>query len=315
MSDQPTETVQEVKEQAAPNLPAPPATESKALEELKTLHQQHLEVESAYEKELKALKTKYSQKYNPLYERRVEVLRGTEVKPDEETGTPGIKAFWLTAFKSNDDLSILIKAHDEPILEHLTNVRSEWHDEAQQTDFKVILEFGQNSYFTNTVLEKSFIWNSERDLAKTVGTKINWKEGKDVTKQTVTKRQKNKKTKQVRTVTEVVANESFFNFFEDRDIPTGDQLEEMDEDDVETLETTVKLEFEAGEALRDRIIPRAVGWYLGEEQNFGDSDEDYDDDDTSEEDSDNDNDDDDDDDEDEPADKSKKSKDEQCKTQ
>jgi nucleosome assembly protein 1-like 1 len=42
---------------------------------------------------------------------------------------------------------------------------------------------------------------------------IEWKEGKDVTKKTVKKKEKNKKTGKIRTATKEIEDQSFFNFF------------------------------------------------------------------------------------------------------
>lgn len=38
----------------------------------------------------------------------------------------GVRGFWLTAFKNVDLLGSMIQEHDEPVLEHLTNVKVEF---------------------------------------------------------------------------------------------------------------------------------------------------------------------------------------------
>ena len=53
----------------------------------------------------------------------------------------------------------------------------------------------------------------EKTCEKAIGTEIKWKEGKNLTKKSVTKKQKNKKTGKSRTVTKEVDCESFFSFF------------------------------------------------------------------------------------------------------
>lgn len=52
-----------------------------------------------------------------------------------------------------------------------------------------------------------------QDPEKCDATEIKWKEGKDITKKTITKKQKNKKTGKQRTVEKIVDADSFFNFF------------------------------------------------------------------------------------------------------
>lgn len=70
----------------------------------------------------------------------------------------------------------------------------------------------------------------ENEVAKTEGTEINWKEGKDITKKTVTKKQKNKKTGKTRTVTKTVDADSFFTFF--KSIDAKDDEGGDDDDDA-----------------------------------------------------------------------------------
>lgn len=63
---------------------------------------------------------------------------------------------------------------------------------------------------------------------KTVGTTINWNEGKDLTKKEVKKKQKNKKTGQNRVINKVVDADSFFNFFRTIELPAGKNPLEYD---------------------------------------------------------------------------------------
>jgi len=61
---------------------------------------------------------------------------------------------------------------------------------------------------------------------KTVGTEINWKEGKNITKKTIQKKQKNKKSGASRTVNKTVDAESFFNFFRSITFEEKDNLDD-----------------------------------------------------------------------------------------
>lgn len=51
------------------------------------------------------------------------------------------------------------------------------------------------------------------EIYKSVGCIIDWKKGKNVTVKTIKKSQKHKSRGAVRSVTKVVQNDSFFNFF------------------------------------------------------------------------------------------------------
>ena len=53
--------------------------------------------------------------------------------------------------------------------------------------------------------------------------------------------------------------ESFFNFFDPPEAPEGD------EDDVaEDVEDRLEIDYQLGEIIKDKIIPRAIDWFTGE---------------------------------------------------
>jgi len=266
--------------------------ESPELASLKELNVRHKALEAEYDKEWRLLKLKYMKQYAPLYAQRREILirvpdRG--VPPGSEgLATPGVTNFWLNTFKSCAAVAELIKSQDEVVLKYLVDVRYSWLDDVEQSGFKLIFEFAKNPYFEPEILEKTFILRDEPDgekvLSKTEGTVIQWKEGKDLTKKIVTRKQKNKRTKQIRTITETVVNDSFFSFFRSQEIPSDEEFASMEDDDINDLERLVETEFDAGVALRDKIIPRAVGWYLGEEHDEDEGSDDLDEDDDGDED-------------------------------
>jgi len=276
------------------------ADNNPAVVALRALNNQHKDVEKDYDKEWRMLKKKYLALYAPFYAQRREILRKAPegVTAAAASGTPAVEGFWLTAFNKNSAVSYLVKDDDEPILNYLIDVRSEWLDDVEQSSFCLTFEFEKNPYFEDEILKKRFILREEEDgervLAKTEGTPIRWKEGKDVTVRVVTRKQKNKKTKQIRTLTETVENESFFSFFKSQIIPSDEEFQNMPEDEIRDLERVVESEFDAGVALRDKIIPRAVGWYLGEEEDEDEDSDAYGEDDEGDDDDEDDDDDDDD---------------------
>jgi nucleosome assembly protein 1-like 1 len=66
-------------------------------------------------------------------------------------------------------------------------------------------------------------------------------------------------TKQTRVVKKTVPTESFFNFFAPPKPP-------MDEDDdaASDIEERLELDYQLGEDIKEKLIPRAIDWFTGE---------------------------------------------------
>eukprot|EP01069_Polyplicarium_translucidae_P002827 Polyplicarium_translucidae@DN2145_c0_g1_i3.p1 len=244
--------------------------ETTCLSALKELQKLHFEIEEEYQKEWNALKLKYLLQFRPLYTQRKDALNAGEHMTKAPMGTRNIPGFWLKAMQHHRMVNEMIELHDEPMLYYLDDIRFEWLDEQVQTSFKLIFDFVENPYFEDTQLTKTYQMEKEESgecvLTSTQGTEIQWHTGKDVTKKKVTKKQRHRRTHQTRIVEEMVENDSFFNLFKSNDIPSEEQLSSMEERVVDDLELVVEAEFEIGCVLRDKVIPRAVGWYLGEER-------------------------------------------------
>lgn len=66
-------------------------------------------------------------------------------------------------------------------------------------------------------------------------------------------------TKQTRVVKITVPTESFFNFFSPPKAPTDD------DDTVATdIEERLELDYQLGEDIKEKLIPRAIDWFTGE---------------------------------------------------
>merc|ERR1712226_1805193 len=132
---------------------------------------------------------------------------------------------------------------------------------------------GANDYFSNSVLTKEYEMRCKPiefdgpEIYKCKGCDIDWKQGKNLTVKTVTRKQKHKQKGSVRTIKKTVKNDSLFNFFSPPDIP--ENPEELDEETQELLTS----DFEIGHYIRERILPRAVLFFTGEAL----EDDDYDD--------------------------------------
>lgn len=82
-------------------------------------------------------------------------------------------------------------------------------------------------------------------------------------------------TKQTRIVKKSIPTPSFFDFFNPAQPPNDDDdEEEIDEE----LEAKLELDYQLGEDIKEKLIPRAIDWFTGEalqfEQGFDDFDED-----------------------------------------
>ena len=102
-------------------------------------------------------------------------------------------------------------------------------------------------------------------IEKCEGTTIGWKEGKDVTMKKIKKKNKKKNAAQ-KTITKMVEQESFFNFFktiqmpEEKELTEGKKGEEDEEEkDVGEL---MDQDFETGNDFKDQLIPLALEYYM-----------------------------------------------------
>jgi len=70
-------------------------------------------------------------------------------------------------------------------------------------------------------------------------------------------------------VKKTVPTESFFNFFDPPKAPEGD------EDDAESdVEERLELDYQLGEDIKEKLIPRAIDWFTGEALQFEEVDDD-----------------------------------------
>lgn len=76
-------------------------------------------------------------------------------------------------------------------------------------------------------------------------------------------------TKQTRVVKKTVPTESFFNFFDPPKAPG-----EGDEDAASDVEERLELDYQLGEDIKEKLIPRAIDWFTGEALQFEELDED-----------------------------------------
>ncbi|XP_058046088.1 nucleosome assembly protein 1-like 1 isoform X2 [Ahaetulla prasina] len=274
---------------------------------LKNLQVKCAQIEAKFYEEVHELERKYATLYQPLFDKRSEIINAVyepteeecewktdaeeeisemkekakleEEKKDQEKDDPkGIPEFWLTVFKNVDLLSDMVQEHDEPILKHLKDIKVKFSEAGEPMTFTLEFHFEPNEFFTNEVVTKTYRMRSEPDdsdpfsfdgpeIMGCTGCQIDWKKGKNVTLKTIKKKQKHKGRGTVRTVTKTVSNDSFFNFFSPPEVPESGDLD----DDAEAI---LAADFEIGHFLRERIVPRSVLYFTGEA--IEDDDDDYD---------------------------------------
>ena len=217
-----------------------------------------------------------------------EAMKNDEEEGDKSTeDLAGIPEFWLSAMKNQVSLAELITDRDEPALKHITDIRMEY---LERPGFRLIFEFAQNDHFSNKAVTKTYFYQEESGYGgefiydHAEGDKIDWKAGKDLTVRVESKKQRNKSvsivcsdsdcgnsgsadleldTKQTRIVKKTVPTESFFNFFDPPRAPEGG------EDEVASdVEERLELDYQLGEDIKEKLIPRAIDWFTGEALQF-----------------------------------------------
>lgn len=285
-----------------------PAPVRKRVAGLKGVQKQHSKLEAEFQDAVLQLEKQFFAKFTPLYEKRARIVNG-ELEPTEEeieageadeeedeeaeaekaeadksatdTDMKGIPEFWLSAMK-NSSLAETITDRDEEALKFLTDIRMEYLD---RPGFRLIFEFAENPFFTNKTISKTYFYQEENGYGgdfiydHAEGDKIDWKAGQDLTVKVESKKQRNKNTKQTRIVKKTIPTPSFFDFFNPAKPP-----EEEDEEFDEDIEAKLELDYQLGEDIKEKLIPRAIDWFTGEALQFEQGMEDFDEDDFEDED-------------------------------
>ncbi|CAF1646789.1 unnamed protein product [Adineta ricciae] len=303
-----------------------PADVVRRVNALRNLQVEHHKIEAGFFEEVHALECRYLSKYQPLYEKRLNIVKGAyepteaevkcafdgdeadeEAKKAEETGeksdeqkkeeekTVGIPEFWLQVFKNSDILAELIKEHDEPVLKHLIDVRITMQNEAAEKGFTIEFEFTPNEYFSNTILTKFYELRTGLDEHEPLayeGPEIVKSKGCDIQwnkgkNVTVKMVKKRQKHKNRGTIRVVTKEVQTESFFNFFKPPTVPEDADAELEDNEEM-NSLAADFEIGHMLRDSIVPKAVLYYTGEagDDEDGDFDEDEEDEDDDDDDDD-----------------------------
>ncbi|KAF7303532.1 NAP-domain-containing protein [Mycena indigotica] len=296
------------------------------VEGLKGIQIKQTELQNQYKRECLELERKYLELQKPLYARRHEIIIGTSsatteeieagdaaakaedsdyesvpAATDDDEAVKGIPDFWLTALRNHPGLAELITERDAEALAYLKDITlsylpktGEEGELAGKPGFTITFHWNENPFFTDATLTKTYIYQEEVGYSgdfvydRAVGSKIAWKEDKDLTREWEIKKQRNKNTNRTRLVRKSHPTASFFNFFSPPVMPSDEDIEsgDVDPDDLDEIEDRLEVDYQVGEDLKEKIIPRAVDYFTGKalEYELVDSDDEFDEDDDEDED-------------------------------
>jgi len=276
-----------------------PKSIQRRIHALKNLQVESSKIESKFYAEVHELERKYSGLYQPIFNKRSEIVSGMyepmedecewketddsskddvgKGEPGTESSDPvepkGIPSFWLTIFKNVPALQELIQKHDEPVLEKLVDIKVRLSQPGEPMAFTLDFYFDSNEFFTNAVLTKTYDLQTEPhedspfsfegpEIVSCSGCQIDWKDGKDITIEPFANTASSSSSQAINT-----PRCSFFHFFNPPEYKEGDE-ESMD------IEEGLARDFEIGHLIRDRIVPFAVLYFTGEADNPDDGDDD-----------------------------------------
>lgn len=104
----------------------------------------------------------------------------------------------MTALRNHPGITELITDRDADALKSLTDIQISYLPSGGPAGYKLLFFFKPNDYFTNEVLEKTYLYQAEVGYTgdfiydKAEGTEIQWKADKDLTKTYEIKKQRNK---------------------------------------------------------------------------------------------------------------------------
>eukprot|EP00918_Siedleckia_nematoides_P008228 GHVU01017829.1.p1 GENE.GHVU01017829.1~~GHVU01017829.1.p1 ORF type:complete len:505 (+),score=192.79 GHVU01017829.1:102-1616(+) len=280
-----SEAVKQAYVEAATGAPNAECCEARLLllNKLQGLETKQAEFEAQMDTELMKIKHSWQSKFAGLWEeRRAALVEGASA--EGKYGTKTFPKFWLRVLQNFPRTKAMIQEEDEDALSYIEDITWKYQD---GHTFELTFVFSENPYFEQRELTKLVVVEVTRavpTLNSMPGTEIKWKTGKDLTKNVITKKQRNKKTKETRTVTQIVDKDSFFSFFKSYTVPDREVMETMGEEEVAELELNVDTDYYVATGIKDKLIPYAAGWFMGDEVDESAESSDSDEDDSSEED-------------------------------
>jgi len=287
---------------------------------LKNLLLSNVKTEVEYYKELHQLDLKYQKLYDESHVKRREICQGNIEPSDQEcdwvepqqdsevaqklgqlniedkgSSVKGIPDFWLKIFQNSNETVLhgTVEQIDEPILKYLEDITLTLP--VTNTGFSLNFVFSPNEYFSNSVLTKEYELRNDYDkedpldydgpeVVKAKGCQIDWKPGKNPGIKIITKKikPKGKGKGGPKLVKKEEKRETFFDFFKPPAMPESSKKADSD-DENDALEI-LNEDFDIGLNIKEKLIPKAVLYFTGENGDIMDEDDDDDDEDFDDED-------------------------------
>lgn len=251
----------------------------KRIQAVKKLCLDTIKTEVQFHTKVFEVEKEFASKFQAILEKRKEVLTSDYTPTEDECKFPGnnlyqneeseaqevagncptgIPNFWLDVLKMDEEIGKTIQKEDENALKHLIDIKVNIKDDLS---YELNFYFEPNEFFENSVLTKTYFVKCELDeefpfsfdgpeIHKTNGCEIRWKDGKNLTAKT---------SESIESPLKFFETLSFFNFFSPPTLSSEDP-----ENDQEEIEAYLETDFEIGHNLKERIIPRAILFYLGE---------------------------------------------------
>jgi len=193
----------------------PNEDEAEALEQIDACQNEIDALNEKASEEILKVEQKYNKLRKPFYEKRSELVKK-------------IPNFWITAFINHPQVSGILDEEEEECLHFLNKLEVEEFEDIK-SGYRINFFFDENPYFTNKVLTKDFhlgtSFNSDSEGPSSTSTSIQWKEGKNLLKQLLSKPYNNKKKRNMEFKT-------FFDWFTDNTDPVNDEIAELIKDDL-----------------------------------------------------------------------------------
>lgn len=175
------------------------------------------------------LEQEYVAKLTPIYAKRSEDIKK-------------IPGFWTQAFMNHPILAQLVDEQDTEVFKSLKEIRvdlvnkdvdtgSEGNVKVKTLNYAVHFTFGENDYFEDKEIVKSFYQLGDVIVSHTSPRKISWKEGKNLIELTATEPDTKASGDDDDEFAEVNAT-TFFTWFEDHDDAEHDEIGEHIREDL-----------------------------------------------------------------------------------
>ena len=203
-----------------------------------------------YQQNITSITENYYKVIDIFLEERKKLIEKSQFKEDN----------WRICLSNSKPISNLITDEDYKVLKHLTNIDYQYN--SQSNSKTITFSFNKNDYFNNKTLSKTIKFNNDESISSINSDKINWKEGKDLTKAIEKREIINKKTNEKKYISEEIYLSSFFNFFCSIDLEALKEKIQNSEEDKEIIERLV-LEENVFKTIYSNLIPYSFEYFIG----------------------------------------------------